>query len=184
MQMFGAGTSWSMGVRTAVLGTLLLASPSFCFAEAKPMPVINAKTLSGEAVRLPGTASGQVIVLVFGFTRSAKGEGEAWGKGLIEMQRERNNFNFFQIAMLSGAPRFTHGIITRAMRASVPAAYQPHMLLLTENGKQWRDLLDVTDDRAAYVVLCNPAGEIEWKTKGASKAQMDALRAQLHRDAK
>lgn len=168
--------------RAAVFLFAWLLLPLLCSAGTRPMPVINAKTLSGETVRLPGSATEKPVVLVFGFARSAKDQGEVWGKGLLEMQRERNNFNFFQVAVLSGAPRLTRGLIRGAIRASVPSSYHPHMLLVTENGKEWRDLLDVTDDGSAYVVLCSPAGEIQWKAKGAGQAQLDALRAQLSRN--
>jgi hypothetical protein len=87
------------------------------------MPAIQAMTLSGNTVDLPAATSGKPLVLVFGFTRSAKGEGETRGEELVEIQKERNDFNFFQVATLSQAPRFMHGLIPRAIRASVPAAY-------------------------------------------------------------
>ncbi len=182
MTTFQTGAVRAKPVGAALFILLLFMLPILCFAGAKPMPAIDARTLSGETVKLPGTTAGKPVVLVFGFARSAKNEGEIWGKSLLEMQRERNNFNFFQVAMLSGAPRITHSFIRSAIRASVPPAYRPHMLLITENGKAWRDLLEVTDDGSAYVVLCNPAGEIQWQTKGAGQAQLDALRGQLHKE--
>jgi hypothetical protein len=169
--------------RKASVVLVFLGLPFFCFAQTKPIPVIDAKTLNGETVNLPETASGKPLVLVFGFGRSSKSEGETWGKELVSMYLGRNNFDFYQVAILDGAPRFTHGLITRAIRAAVPTAYYSHMLLLTENAKAWRNVLDVTDDESTYVVLCSPTGEIQWQTRGAGQAQFDALRAQLHKDA-
>ena len=183
MQTIQNGSTLANTARTVVGFIAFLLLPSLCSAQTRPMPPINAKTLNGEIVNLPNNASGKPVVLVFGFARSAKDSGETWGKQLIEMQQERNNFNFFQVATLSGAPRFTYGLITHAIRASVPSAYYSHMLLLTANDKAWRDLLNATDDGSAYVVLCSATGEIQWQTRVTGQAQFDALRAQLQKDA-
>ena len=182
MKVSQTSTPRAKSVRIIFFNCALFLLPLLCSAEARLMPSIDAKALSGKTVRLPSNTGGRPVVLIFGFARSAKSESETWGKSLLEMQRERNNFDFYQVAMLSGAPRFTHGLIESAIRASVPEAYHPHMLLLTENGKAWRDLLDVTGEASAYVVLCNPAGEIQWQTRGAGPAQLDAMRAQLRRE--
>lgn len=167
--------------KTLVIGLAMFLLPLFSYAQTKPMPIIHGKTLDGNTVSLPA-ASGKPVVLVFGFAHSAKDEGESWGKELIAIRRERNDFDFFQVATLSGAPRFTYGLITRAIRSSVPSAYYPHMLLLTESDKVWRDLLDVTDEGSAYVVLCSPTGEVQWRSRGAGEAQFSALRAELRKD--
>lgn len=164
-----------------LIGLVLFAAPLTCGAQARSMPVLVAKTLNGQTVDLPSTADGKPIVLVFGFGRSSKNDGETWGKELVSMYLEKRDFDFYQIAMLDGAPRFTHGLITRAIRASVPSAYYSHMLVLTDNGKAWRDVLDVADEESTYVVLCSPAGEIQWETRGTGPAQFDALRAHLRK---
>lgn len=166
--------------KTIIVGLAMFLLPLFSYAQTKPMPIINATTLEGKTITLP-VASGKPIVLVFGFAHSAKEEGETWGRELIAMHKERSDFDFFQVATLSGAPRFTYSLITRAIRASVPSAYYPHMLLLTANDKAWRDLLDVTDVGSAYVVLCSPTGEVQWRSRGAGQAQFQALRAQLRK---
>lgn len=172
--------SWSADLATSAMAAIaLLLSLPTCSGQSRPMPVLQATTLSGNTVDLPAATSGKPVVLVFGFTRSARDEGENWGKELVEMQKERNDFNFFQVATLSEAPHFMHGLITRAIRASVPVAYYPHMLLLKQDDKVWRDLLHARNDGSAYVVLCSPAGEIQWQTQGAGQVQFEALRSEL-----
>ena len=168
-------------VRKAFVVLGLLGLPCSCLAQTKSIPVIDAKTLNGEAVNLPGSTSGKPVVLVFGFGRSSKDEGETWGKELVSLYLERNSFDFYQVALLDGAPRFTHGLITRAIRAAVPPAYYSHMLLLTENSKAWKGVLDVTDEKSTYIVLCSSSGEIEWQTRGVGQPQFDALRTQLQK---
>ena len=143
------------------------------------MPRVDATALSGEAVSLPRQASKRPIVLVFGFSRSAKGEGEVWGKELLALQREKEDFEFFQVAPLSGAPRFTHRLIARAMRASVPASFYPHVILMKGSDQAWRSLLHVRDEGSAYLVLCSSSGEVQWQTRGAGQEQFAALRARL-----
>lgn len=173
------GSMFQSRLLKILLCLVLLPYANVSFAETQRLPAMDAKTLSGEKITLPGGYDGKPVVLVFGFARAARTESETWGKELINLEQKHANFRFFQVAMLSGAPRFTHGLITKALRASVPSTYYDHMLLVTDNANKWRDVLDVTDDGSAYVVLCSPRGEIQWQAKGAGPAQMDALRARL-----
>ena len=157
-------------------GTML---PIVGSAQKSPVPAIDGKTLSGEAVRLLDGKSDKPVVLIFGFGRSAKDQGVTWGKELVTLQQEKADFDFYQVTTLAGAPRFARGFITRAIRAEVPEAYHSHFLLLPDDARRWRELLKVTDEGSAYVALCSPTGELKWRAQGVGREQMDALRAKL-----
>lgn len=170
--------------RPMLLGIIVVAATfclSFacCCAQLQKMPAVHGKTLNGDHLSLPLKAGGRPTVLVFGFARSAKEQGKAWGMELLAWQEKDNGFDFYQVAVLDGAPRFTHGLITRAIRAEVPRAYHSHTLLLTGGDKRWKQVLDVTDESKAYIVLCSPSGTIQWKSRGSGKEQFLALKEQL-----
>jgi hypothetical protein len=167
--------------KTAFILALLL-FPLLCHAQVMQMPESQGKTLSGETLSLPADASGRPVVLVFGFAKSSKEQGVAWGQQLAALARQNNDFDFYQVAMLSRAPRFTRGLITLAIRADVPPAFYSHTLLLTSGEKQWRKLLNVKQESAAYVAICSPSGAIQWQTKGVGEEQFAVMRAHLHAD--
>jgi hypothetical protein len=154
--------------------------PFLGHAQVTQMPESQGKTLSGDTLRLPADANGKPVVLVFGFARSSKDQGVAWGRQLVALARQKDDFDFYQVAMLSRAPKFTRGMIALAIRAEVPPAYYSHTLLLTSGEREWRKLLGVKEEDAAYVAICSPSGEIQWQTKGVGEAQFAALRAHLH----
>jgi hypothetical protein len=159
-----------------------LAMMACCVCHGQSMPSLEGKTLAGQTIKLPRDTEGKPLVLVFGFERSAKDQALVWGKKLAEWQKQKDDFAFYNVAMLSGAPRFTHGLITRAIRASVPAAGHAHMLLSSTKDDAWRSALNVRNDNIAYVVLCDGDGRINWQTKGAGKEQFDSLLAHLRED--
>lgn len=169
-------------MRTTAMLALRALSLTACLcrpARAEAIPVTRAKTLQNAPVVLPAR-SGKPLVLVVGFAKAARGEGVAWMKQLVAMERGGARFDFYQVAMLSGAPRFTHGLIARAIRASVPREYQSRVLLVADHEDDWRRTLHVTDDAQAYVLLCSADGEIVWRTRGLSPADMQSLQSELH----
>lgn len=117
--------------------------------------------------------------MFFGFARSAKDQGVVWGKELLTLQQQNSDFDFYLVAVLDGAPKFTHGLITKAIRVEVHTAYYSNTLLIPSGKKVWKKTLSVAEIGEAYVVVCSPSKAIRWEAKGVEEEQFAELRAQL-----
>jgi hypothetical protein len=165
-------------VRTVALLTIVLAQAR-CFGQTALMPITAGKTLAGNLIQLPQDTHGKPLVLVFGFDEAAKHQGAAWGKQLTQWRNEEDGFAFYQVAMLSDAPRIVRGLIVHAIRDAVPQNYRDHMLLLSSNEQLWQKVLEPKDRDLVSVVYCDSSGHILWQGAGASADQFEELHALL-----
>jgi hypothetical protein len=134
---------------------------SFALA-AQSMPETEGETLAGTKIRFPSMLQGKPAVLVFSFSKEAGEKVPGWMKPLLE-----RNENAYSVANLEAAPRFIRGMIRRGMRGMMPAEHQARGLVLTQNEKAWRALLNVKDDKIPWVARVDASGKIVQQWSGA-----------------
>jgi hypothetical protein len=178
--MFTKNKSVRLGPVLSTVALLTIVLPQArCFAQTALMPVTAGKTLAGNLIQLPEDTHGKPLVLIFGFHESAKEQGAEWGKQLMQWRNEESGFAFYQVAMLSDAPRIVRGLIVHAIRDAVPQRYRDHMLLLSSNEQLWQNVLEPKNRDLVSVVYCDSSGHILWQGVGASADQFDELHALL-----
>jgi len=158
----------------------LLATPGRTQETPTHIPAAHGTTLAGTAIALPDALKGRIGVLVVGFSHGSQEQVSNWGRLITADYGQSEGVEYFEIAMLGGAPKMLRGMILKSMRNSVPAAERPHFLPLTEDDKPWRAVAhyDRADD--AYVLLVDGDGVILWRTQGdATDAAYSALKKHL-----
>ncbi len=149
----------------------LLAAPA-----APTLPQVHAQLLTGEAVTLPADLHGRPTVLVLGFSQGSREQVAAWGRRLAPDYRDAQDVAYYEMAELESVPRLLRGYVLKKIRETVPARAQPHFLTFTEHEAEWKAAagFDARDD--AYVLLLDPAGQVRYRTHGATS---DAAYAEL-----
>lgn len=93
-----------------------------------PFPALEAETLLGRSVQLPGEFHHSVIWIVVGFTKDSQKATSICSEKL----EQRFSGRGYSAAILQGAPFFIKGLIKNGIRASVPDARRDRYLILNE----------------------------------------------------
>ena len=130
------------------------------------IPAARCVSLAGDSVSLPGDLGQRTAVLVIGFSRSSQTEVRGWSKRLAADYPDSPNVAYYEVAMLSGVPKFLRGIVVRSMKKDVPERAQGHFLPLTDDDTAWRKVVHFDNADAAYVVVIDGRGMVRWQTVG------------------
>lgn len=150
-----------------LFGTAALAAPAE--PELRPgttLPALRGQFLSGRDAELPAAAHGRIALLLLGFSYESRHPVEAW------LARFRPRFDadprvtFFQVPMLGGAARMGRWFIEGGMRRGTPKADHEHVMTVFGTTEAWKQRLGVSDERAAYLLLLDPAGRVVWLHHG------------------
>jgi predicted transcriptional regulator len=91
-------------------------------------------------------------------------------------------FDVYQVAVLEDAPRFVRGMITHAMKVSIPADRQDHFLIVVKGETELKNAAAFAESDDAYVLLLNGTGDVRWRTHGAvSDAALRELQEQVEK---
>ena len=170
--------------RYSIIALLACSTASFCGQSVgKPIPPVHGAVLSGEVVDLSASLRGKTGVLVIGFTEGARDEVAVWGRKLTADYRESPTVLFYEMPVLASVPRIIRGLVLRKIRESIPAPAQPHFLPILDHEAEWKTLAGFdtpgsSNPNAAYVLLVDPEGLVQWTTRGGAT---DAAYAELKR---
>lgn len=150
--------------RFAVLLTLSMLLP----AQTPParIPELHSNTLTGGQIDLPASLQGKVGVLVVGFSRDSRAQATAWGKRLYDDFSHSPDVLYFELPVLEDVPRLLRGFVLRAIAREVSPAAQAHFLPISSNQAQWKSVAHFADPDAAYVLVVDPSGNVQWQTSG------------------
>lgn len=158
---------------SSAVSVALLVAPAL----AQQFPVFDAETVAGRKVTMPAAASGHPAVLVIGFAHKSNSETKAWTDRL---HRDFPDAHVYSVAVIEDAPRFVRGMIVHGIKGSAPANEYDHYLVVTHHEKELKDAVGFSQPEAAYVVVLNPSGAIEWHFQGAvTDAAVAELRSKL-----
>jgi len=134
-----------------------------------PLPTLEATTLGGEAVTLPGEASANGAVLVVGFSKEAAALTSEWMDGCLAATRQagREKVACYDVRMLEEVPRLFRGMMERGMKKGYPIDRQRRTLLVYSDNDAWRGRLGARDPASAYVVGCDGTGRVRLMATGA-----------------
>jgi hypothetical protein len=140
---------------------LLALSVALCFAET--IPKIDAKAVSGKAVSLPAAVAGAPAVLVFGFSKDSDKQIRQWAKRL-----NAEKVTVYSLPVLESVPRLVRGMAVSGIKGSTDASYRDFMVPVFANEAALKALVQYSAADDAYVVLLDPAGNIQWKGHGVA----------------
>lgn len=160
---------------------LCVAVPTLCQTEAH-VPAMHGTTLAGEQVTFPDALKTKVNVLVIGFSHSSQEQIANWGRLINADYGKAQDVQYFELAMLAGAPRMLRGVIIKRMTSSVPFDQRPHYIPVLESDGPWRPVAHYNKADDAYVLLVDKAGLVLWRTEGdATDVAYAELRKQIQK---
>lgn len=154
------------GVLAALTIVVLFSCPH---AVAQTTPATQATALDGHAVVFPRDLAGRVTVLILGFGRHSQDATTAWEKPVRQQLAQPGGIGFYDIAMIGQVPGFVRPMVLRAIKHEVPDVLKPNFLALTDNEDAWRKTATYNKDQpdAAYVLLVDKLGHVQWSTHAA-----------------
>ncbi len=161
---------------------VLLACAPLAGAQASvgaQIPPTATTALNGQQVSLPGDLRVPATVLIIGFTQHSQDATTAWQK-LVRLQLARSgSIGFYDMAMLAEIPGFVRPVVLRSIKHAVPDVLKPNFLPLTDKEDAWKQAAGYAKDQpdAAYVLLVDRGGRVQWSTHAAcSVAGFEQLR--------
>lgn len=144
-----------------------LSSAASELAVGGSLPELRGEYLSGRKAVLPRDASGQVALLLFGFTYQSRFAVEAWAKRFREEFEKNVRVTFYEIPMIGGMARLGKWFIDSGMRRGTPKADQEHVITVYGNTQAWKERLGANAPQAACLLLLDRDGKLVWKHNGA-----------------
>jgi hypothetical protein len=126
-------------------------------AAAQPLPKVEGETLSGKKVALP---DGKPALLVIGFTHGSQAQTKAWS------QKARSQFETWSISVLEDVPRLMRGMVTHAIKGSIPKDEYDRFLLVYHGEKELKQAAGFDRPDDAYLLVVDSAGATQWRYHG------------------
>jgi hypothetical protein len=146
---------------------------SAILCEAQAMPSTEGETLSGHRLVLAQAVRGHASILIASFSKDAGPLADQWARA-ARADAALAAVTVYQAAMLERAPSLIRSMIKSGLRKQTPVAAQDSYVVLTQDEPLWRSYFGVAEDKDAYVVLIDDAGQIRWHGHG-SAANLDPL---------
>jgi hypothetical protein len=134
--------------------------------DAMHLPATHGTTLAGSEVTFPDALKHKVEIIVVGFSHSSQGQVANWGRLVATDYGKSSDVNYFELAMLAGAPKMLRGMIIKRMGSSVPFDERDHFIPVLEGEPAWRAVAHYNKPDEAYVLLVDTKGAVLWQTEG------------------
>lgn len=140
------------------------------------LPSLKGEYLTGRKADLPADATGKIALLLFGFSYSSRFSVEQWAARWEDKYGSDPSLTFYEIPMIGRLARLGKHFIDRGMRRGTPPEKHAHVITVYGRTRNWKKLLQVTDDKLAYVVLIDVGGKVRWSFCGSySEATFNGL---------
>ncbi len=159
------GANFRRVVVTSVLA-LLASVPTRALAQQ--FPRLQEENLAGQQVVLPDAASGNVAVLVLGFSHASSTPTEAWAKRLQSDFGHASGFQLWQLAVLEDVPRLIRGVVISGIKKGVPEDQRARFLAVLHNEDELKKLVGFKAEDDAYIIVLDRRGKVAYQAHGAS----------------
>jgi hypothetical protein len=147
-----------------------------------PFPALRGEFLTGRAAVLPEAASGQVALVLLGFTYDSRFAVEEWAKQFRQQFGNSAKVTFFEVPMIGGVARLGKWFIDSGMRRGTPKEDQEHVITVYGGTGEWKQRVGFRDPKAAYLILLGPDGRVVWRHAGPYDSQRyQSLAAEMSR---
>lgn len=142
-----------MKLSSLLLGVALVMCAADGVSIGQRLPELKGEFLTGREATLPGAGSGQVALLLFGFSYDSRFAVEAWAKRFRGDFGTSPRVTSYEIPMIGGMARLGKWFIDGGMRRGTPKSDHEHVLTVYGGTGPWKMHLGVTDEKFAYLVL-------------------------------
>ena len=148
-------------------------------AFGQTMPAVQAETLSGQAIALPGSLKAARTVLVISFQREHQAVSTAWRTHLLTLNKE-GRVDWFELAYLDVSAPMRLAIGTAMDLGTTDAIARAHVAPVWASHEPVRKALGVASDAEVAVVVLDKQGAVVAKVMGdPSEANVKALKAAI-----
>jgi len=145
---------------------LLAAGPESPLQVGSTLPKLEGDYLSKRKAVLPADAKGKFALLAFGFSYDSRFQVESWGKQFDRVFKGNPKVTLYEIPMIGGLGRLGAPFIDSGMRRGTPKEKYENVITVYGGTVPWKKMLQVRDEKAAYLVLLDPDGKIRWLHTG------------------
>lgn len=153
---------WSI-VLALVAGTARCEGGTSPLKAGDVLPPLAGQTLTGKELGLPSATHGNVVVVIFSFSRAGGRDARSWAQHL---SKDDPNLPLYTAIFLESVPHLFRSIAASEIRSGMPQAMQDRTLLLYEQQSLWEQRLRVASESRACVVLVGQSGNIRWLHSG------------------
>lgn len=124
------------------------------------LPPIEGQSLAGRKVVLPDAATGNIAVLIFGFTRASKTPTSDWAKKLRVDFPSQSALDVYQVPVLEDVPRLIRGMVISEIKKGVPENERHHFVIVVQSEAELKKFVGYKDPDDAYLVLLDRKGNV------------------------
>ena len=164
-----------------LVGCLTLALASQATAQGiADLPKIEGESFAGHHVVLPDSASGNIAILIFGFSKASKIPTGDWARRISKDFNSQPALELYQLPVLEDVPRFIRGMVISGIRKGVPEAERDRFVPIINGEAELKKLVSYKEPDDAYLVVLNRSGKIVEQMHGPfTEGAYSRLRAQL-----
>ena len=145
---------------------------------AQQMPGTGGETLNGKRVISAELVRGHETILVAGFSHDAGVQCGPWMKA-IERDSALKDATAYELAMLEKAPGMVRGMIKSGMRKGTTPEERDHIVVMTQDQKEWEKFFDVKDRKDPYLLVLDGNGRVVWHGHGPAALLEPQLRSAI-----
>ena len=138
--------------------------------KAPTFPLLEGKTVSGEAVKIPDVAKAKTTVVGLAFSLKAENDLKTWLQpaydqfiakpdGVFAADAFEGLFYFVGMAGGGAAGAMSQAFEKKA-KSNVDAALQPHVILYKGNADAWVKSLEIKDKNQVHIIVIAPDGRV------------------------
>lgn len=132
----------------------------------EPLPVLKGEFLAGKPALLPSASKGKVALLALGFTYASRFQVEAWVGRFRKDFDHNSSVTFYEIPLIGGMARMGKWFIDSGMRRGTPVADQENVITVYGGVDPWKKTVNFRDSNAAYLILIDQQGVVQWQHSG------------------
>ena len=159
-------SNWTAVGMIIVCMTLHAASPAPELAIGDQLPLLQGEYLNGRRAILPKDSSGQVALLMLGFSYESRFAVEAWAKRFRQDFAKQPKVTFFEVPMIGGLARMGKWFIDSGMRRGTPKSDYGNVITVYGGTDAWKQKAGFKDPNAAYLILIDRNGKVVWRHAG------------------
>jgi hypothetical protein len=130
------------------------------------LPLLEGNFLSGTKARLPEAAKGKIALIALGFTYGSRFAVERWCERFADEFAKTPEVTFYEIPVIGGVGRLARWFIDGSMRRGTPPARHQNVITVYSGTDQWKQRVGHKEPDAAYLILVDGQGVIQWLHAG------------------
>ena len=134
-------------------------------------PSVSFENLEGKTFDLPQDFKGELNLVLIAFQREQQSDIETWFAVGDSLEKEFENFAFYEIPTISKLNPLSRWFINTGMRAGInDEATRKRTITLYVDKESFKNSLNIVNEDSIHPMLVTPDGDVLWRTQGIMSA--------------